>query len=103
MVGLASERWSVGAGSPRPDPTGAETAPLRGTALGRIMAFFKYQSAKRINEMRGTAGAPLWQRNYYEHVLRGEPELDRVRAYIVGNPGRWADDAENPSADIRHR
>ncbi|MSQ10569.1 MAG: hypothetical protein EXR52_06125 [Dehalococcoidia bacterium] len=38
----------------------------------------------------------LWQRNYYEHVIRGDTDLEHVRDYIVGNPSAWADDAENP-------
>ena len=38
----------------------------------------------------------LWQRNYYEHVIRNESELDRIREYIVANPGRWDEDINNP-------
>ena len=41
----------------------------------------------------------LWQRNYYEHVIRDEEELNRIQQYIIDNPGRWEDDVENP--DIR--
>jgi putative transposase len=41
----------------------------------------------------------LWQRNYYEHIVRNEEELDRVRQYIIDNPSRWEDDVENP--DVR--
>jgi len=41
----------------------------------------------------------LWQRNYHEHVIRDEEDLNRVRQYIIDNPARWEDDAENP--DIR--
>jgi REP element-mobilizing transposase RayT len=41
----------------------------------------------------------LWQRNYYEHVIRDERELNRVRQYIINNPARWEDDVENP--DVR--
>ena len=41
----------------------------------------------------------LWQRNYHEHVIRDEEDLNRIRQYIIDNPGRWEDDAENP--DIR--
>jgi REP element-mobilizing transposase RayT len=37
----------------------------------------------------------LWQRNYYERVIRNERELDAIRAYVVSNPARWADDPEN--------
>lgn len=39
----------------------------------------------------------LWQRNYYEHVIRNEEELGRTREYIVYNPAKWQDDPENPS------
>jgi REP element-mobilizing transposase RayT len=40
----------------------------------------------------------LWQRNYYEHILRDEESLERVRQYITDNPGRWTSDRENPWA-----
>jgi REP element-mobilizing transposase RayT len=39
----------------------------------------------------------LWQRNYYEHIIRSEPELDRITRYIESNPARWTDDNQNPS------
>ena len=39
----------------------------------------------------------LWQRNYYEHVIRNDRELARVRQYIVDNPARWEEDPENPA------
>jgi len=38
----------------------------------------------------------VWQRNYYEHVIRHERTLDHVRDYIRSNPARWAQDRENP-------
>jgi REP element-mobilizing transposase RayT len=40
--------------------------------------------------------ARLWQRNYYEHVIRNDEELDRILLYIAENPARWAHDSENP-------
>ena len=43
-------------------------------------------------------GVPVWQRNYYEHIIRSEVSLDRIRRYIVDNPARWALDPENPQA-----
>ena len=64
--------------------------------MGSIVAGFKSAATKRINEFRSTPGTPVWQRNYYEHVLRSEPDLDRVRQYIVDNPAKWAEDPENP-------
>jgi len=39
---------------------------------------------------------PVWQRGYYEHVVRGEGELERIRQYIVDNPRNWAGDLDNP-------
>jgi REP element-mobilizing transposase RayT len=44
----------------------------------------------------GRTGQPLWQRNYYEHVIRNEVSLTAIRQYIEENPARWADDPENP-------
>jgi len=40
--------------------------------------------------------AVLWQRNYYEHIIRNESELNRVREYIADNPARWGEDIYNP-------
>jgi putative transposase len=40
---------------------------------------------------------PIWQRNYYEHVIWNEDEFDQTRLYIQDNPRRWLEDAENPS------
>ena len=39
----------------------------------------------------------FWQRNYYEHIVRNEDDLNRIRAYIANNPARWEEDAENPN------
>lgn len=50
---------------------------------------------KRINQIRGTPGAPVWQRSYYEHITRNERELNAVRRYILGNPVNWQADVEN--------
>ena len=87
----------VGAGSPRPEiASGAETAPPRKWTLGHVMGYFKYQSTKRTNEMRRTPGAMVWQRNYHEHIIRDEDELDRIRWYIFNNPARWGEDENNP-------
>ncbi|HZC67812.1 MAG TPA: hypothetical protein VE201_04260, partial [Nitrospirales bacterium] len=50
-------------------------------SLGAFIAGFKSTTTVRINERRGTPGLPVWQRNYYEHVLRGEEALTRAREY----------------------
>jgi REP element-mobilizing transposase RayT len=66
-------------------------------SLGSIIAGFKAITTKRINALRGTPGAPVWQRNYYEHILRDEADLARIRNYILGNPSNWDEDRENPA------
>ena len=60
--------------------------------LGQIVAYFKYGTTKQINMIRNTPGARLWQRNYHEHVIRGEEDMGRVREYVVGNPALWKED-----------
>jgi REP element-mobilizing transposase RayT len=62
--------------------------------LGSIVGSFKSAVTKRVNENRGTPGVPVWQRNYYEHVIRDEGDLERIREYIATNPLRWALDEE---------
>jgi putative transposase len=47
--------------------------------------------------MRKTPGFPIWRRNYYEHIVRDENELHRIRKYIADNPLQWEMDRENPS------
>jgi len=64
-------------------------------SIGTIIGQFKSVATKRINVRRGTPGLPVWQRNYYERVLR-EGEVDHIRAYIRNNPVQWETDAENP-------
>ena len=66
--------------------------------IGRLIGAFKTVSTKRINELRTTAAARLWQRNYYERIIRNEDELHRIRQYIIDNPVRWEMDRENPEA-----
>jgi REP element-mobilizing transposase RayT len=83
----------VGAGV-KPAPTN----PIRRRhELPEIIRGFKTFSSRRVNESRGTSGVPVWQRNYFEHVIRGEADLDRIRWYIATNPARWAEDEENPA------
>ena len=80
---------------------GFKPAPTKSTkrhGLPEIVRAFKTFSGRRINALRGTPGVPVWQRSYYEHVVRTDKELDRIREYIVNNPLRWAYDRENPDS-----
>ena len=73
----------------------APTGPVSGS-IGAVMAQFKSIVTKRINVLRNNLGCPVWQRNYYERVIRNEDELFRAREYIVNNPMKWELDKENP-------
>ena len=61
-------------------------------SIGALMSGFKSAVTKRINKMRGTPGAKLWQRNYWERVIRDGNELNRMREYIINNPLTWEKD-----------
>lgn len=67
-------------------------------SLGAIIRAYKSAVTNRVNDLRGTPGAPLWQRNYYDHVIRAEDDLNAIRTYIDTNPARWATEhaLENP-------
>jgi REP element-mobilizing transposase RayT len=76
-------------------------APTRGfkspsQTLGAIVRGFKGATTRRINRLRGTPGEPVWQRNYYEHTVRGRRDLERIRRYIRQNPVRWCRDRNHP-------
>ena len=84
----------VGAGL-RPAPTLTKRHPL-----SEIVRAFKSFSARRINALRATPGVPVWQRNYYEHIIRNELEWDAIRKYIDLNPDRWALDHDHPANSL---
>ena len=67
-------------------------------SLGSFVAGFKSAVTKRVNAHRGTPGARVWQRNYYEHIIRHERALNAIRRYILYNPWRWHLDRYNPDA-----
>ncbi len=48
-----------------------------------------------MNGLQGTPGAPVWQRNYYERIIRNDADLARTRRYIRDNPSQWEDDPDN--------
>ena len=70
---------------------GAKRAPL-----SEVIRGFKTYSARRVNRTLGVSGAPVWQRNYYERIIRDDREFQNVRRYIEDNPAHWDNDVENP-------
>jgi putative transposase len=73
-----------------------DVRPIERHSLSEIVRGFKTFSSQQINKKRGTAGIPVWQRNYWEHVVRNQEALNRIRNYILTNPERWHLDRENP-------
>ncbi len=82
----------VGAGL-KPAPT-VPAIPIH--PLPEIVRGFKTFSSRKINELRNMPGTALWQRSYYEHVIRRDESLEKIRDYIETNPLRWSLDKENP-------
>jgi len=72
-------------------PTGPKSK-----SLGAIMAGFKSAVTKRINTVRDAPGAPVWQRNYYEHIIRDDTDYTQIAEYILTTPRRWKEDKLNP-------
>ncbi len=92
-----TEQSDIG-GQPAPtkeqSDIGSQPAPTK--PLGRLIGAFKTVSTRRINEQHAMPGAKFWQRNYYEHIIRNEADLDRIREYIENNSLRWELDKLNP-------
>jgi putative transposase len=115
----SNDTVSVGAGT-SPAPVGATTrvAPTTSVAptdagtqrptLGDIVGAFKSLTTNAyIRGVRELGWPPfdkrLWQRNYYEHIVRNERGLNAIRRYIHDNPARWSADAENPCRASQHK
>ena len=98
-----------------PDSEGAHAgAPLRAPVfppqnaskpapLPTVVQWFKTMTTNEYIRGVKTLGwtlfrGQLWQRNYYEHIVRDEESLNRIRRYILDNPARWTFDRENPAA-----
>jgi REP element-mobilizing transposase RayT len=76
-----------------PQPVGKPRVPKQ---LGSVIRTFKAASSRVIRKAGVTDFA--WQTDYYDHIVRNQGELERIREYIAANPARWAEDPENPSA-----
>jgi hypothetical protein len=79
--------------------------PVPGS-LATMVGLFKQAVTRGVRARHGVplqsgAGVPahVWHENYYEHVIRNENELNRIREYILTNPLRWPYDVENPACD----
>jgi len=84
-----------------PDPEAVNPKPTLGDVVGAFqsLVFTVYLDWTQANDP--TRRAKFWQRNYYEHIIRNEGELQAIRRYIRQNPDDWALDRDNPD-NIRH-
>lgn len=82
-------------GTARRAPTMEQFGKPVSGSIPTIVRSFKSAVTKRINEIRKTPGAKLWQRNYYEHIIRNEKSLENIRNYIINNPAKWDEDENN--------
>ena len=70
--------------------------PQKRHGTPEIVRALKSFSSRRINQILDSPGAPVWQRNYYEHIIRNDGEHQAIQGYILNNPLNWDLDEENP-------
>jgi REP element-mobilizing transposase RayT len=81
--------------------TGGGTPPR--PALGQIVAYYKYQSTKKMNLLDGSGViTKLWQRNYHERIIHNQAEWFRIHRYIEANPSRWTETCDHPGDENNH-
>lgn len=78
-------------------PLGDFTHALAGS-LGVVVGRYKTAVTSRINNLRHSKGTAVWQRGYYERIIRNERELNATRQYIINNPARRDEDRDNLDA-----
>ena len=101
--------WITGEGAYRLHPGGwkNDSNPVDGLlvssakiikteTISNIIGAFKTTAATRINKLRSTPGVPVWQKSFYDRIVRNDQELWRIQEYIRNNPIKWAEDRDNP-------
>jgi REP element-mobilizing transposase RayT len=89
----------VGAQHAAPLPVPQSSPYVKPGSLGAIVRSYKSAVTRRIGRELNATG--IWQRNYYEHIIRNDIDLQRITDYIEANPSRWNDDNENPVNVLR--
>jgi len=74
-----------------------EPAGTQSGSVGAIIQNFKSVSSRRLRRYGNLANQPIWQRNYYEHIIRNPEDLARIQTYIQTNPLSWRDDQLYPN------
>jgi REP element-mobilizing transposase RayT len=89
IIGIVEDEDVSGKGTMHRAPTIEQFAKPTSNSIPTIIRGFKSAVTKIINIKRNALEASVWQRNYYEQVIRNEPELNRIRKYIIENPIKW--------------
>ena len=84
-----------GRGTLQRAPTTERFGQPTSNSIPTIIRLFKSVTTKRINVVRGRPGGAVWQRNYYEHIIRDAGSHDRIAQYIAENPANWRSDEMN--------
>ncbi|MBZ0281451.1 MAG: transposase [Anaerolineae bacterium] len=79
--------------APLPPPSGVTATNVAPGSLGAVVRAFKSAVTKNINRQRDTPAAPVWHRNYYEHIIRDETSFNTIRLYVETNPAQWMQDS----------
>ncbi|RJP53785.1 MAG: transposase [Anaerolineaceae bacterium] len=88
-IGVGATHWVA------PTTTNTRPAGPKRGSLGAIIGSYKMAVTRQIQRQHNIS--QIWQRNYYEHVIRNDREMERIWHYIEANPSMWAGDDENPS------
>jgi len=86
---------SVGAIHELPQQEKNSPIARRQMTFPMVIGFYKMNTTKAINIANDTRGTPVWQRTYYEHIIRDEGSLNLIRRYMQENPIKWSIDTEN--------
>jgi len=95
VVGAGQETDRKNGLNPLAPPLRNASTPNTRQSLGIFIGAYKSTTARLINGLRHAYGTPVWQRNYYERIIRDERELNTIRKYIRDNPLKWEYDQEN--------
>jgi len=94
--GILSITAAVGAKNVSPLPSQQMHGPSK--TIGSVIRGFKIGVTKWMRQ--NTPVYSVWQRNYYEHIIRDDASLNLIRQYIMENPSRWTEDEENPARSV---
>jgi len=93
IIGIVDEPEEISSkGTRHRAPTIEQYGKPTSNSIPTIIRSYKASVTKKINIERNTRGALIWQRNYYERIIRDESELNRIRKYIIENPFKWQQD-----------